>query len=185
MIQIYTPSSALLERMQKLLPELYVANGIFDINKDNVVITDVNSASKLLSERPELKVLALSDTPNFEEGQGLLQKGLKGYANTYIHLLHLNQALDFINTGNIWLYPSFMQELIDSTKKKVPKEEVILELLTAREKETALQVANGKSNKEIAQALNITERTVKSHLSSIFEKTKTGDRMSLALKIKG
>jgi len=184
-IQVYTPSSDLLLRLKTLLPEISVCNSIFNINASYALITDINSASKLLKERPELKVLVLSDTPNFQEGQRLLHLGIKGYANTYIHLLHLHQAIELINSGNIWLYPSFMEELINATQQKNTEKDRLLDLLTSREKETALQVASGKSNKEIAAQLNITERTVKAHLSSIYEKTKLSDRVSLALKLNG
>jgi DNA-binding NarL/FixJ family response regulator len=59
----------------------------------------------------------------------------------------------------------------------------ILESLTKREREIADLVAQGQSNLEIAANLDIAERTVKAHLSSIYEKTKTGSRLNLALLI--
>ena len=57
----------------------------------------------------------------------------------------------------------------------------ILESLTKRECEIANLVAQGQSNLEVAANLDIAERTVKAHLSSIYEKTKTGSRLNLAL----
>lgn len=56
-----------------------------------------------------------------------------------------------------------------------------LESLTPREHEIADMVAQGQSNLEIACNLNIAERTVKAHLSSIYAKTGTGNRLNLAL----
>lgn len=58
-----------------------------------------------------------------------------------------------------------------------------LDSLTKREREIANLIAQGQSNLEIAANLNITERTVKAHLSSIYEKTGTGSRLNLALLI--
>ena len=55
------------------------------------------------------------------------------------------------------------------------------ESLTKREREIANLVAQGQSNLEIAANLDIAERTVKAHLRSIYEKTKTGSRLNLAL----
>jgi len=55
--------------------------------------------------------------------------------------------------------------------------------LTPAEHKVAKLVARGQSNLEIAFNLKITERTVKAHLTSIYEKTKTGSRLSLALLI--
>ena len=183
MPQVYTEDKVLIERLKLLFETLDIIKLLGDIKSDRVVITDVSSAMNLLNERAELKVMALSDVPSFTEGTALLQKGLKGYANTYIHLLHLNQAIEVINSGNIWLYPSFMQELITSSVTKNDIKDEILDQLTSREKETALLVAEGKTNKEIAIALNITERTVKAHLTSIYTKTGLTDRLSLAKNI--
>lgn len=183
MIQVYTQNQALIERLKTLIGELEVKETLETINKDALVIADPVSGLSLLNEGIEVKVMVLSDMPNFTEGSLLLQKGLKGYANTYIHLLHLNQAIEMINSGNIWLYPSFMQELIARSVKKSSTKEAILNQLTQREQETALLVAEGKSNKEIAISLQITERTVKAHLSSIFSKTGLSDRLSLARSV--
>ena len=57
--------------------------------------------------------------------------------------------------------------------------------LTPREREIALWIASGDRNKEIANRLEITERTVKAHLTSIFRKLGLTDRLRLALFILG
>ncbi len=183
MVQVYTAKKALLERLDALLDEVEIRSSVEEIRPDTLVITDVNEALELMQGREGLKVMALSDTPSYAEGSKLLQHGLKGYANTYIHLLHLQQAIEVINSGNVWLYPAFMQELIAGAVPKTEIKDEIFEQLTSREKETAMLVAEGKSNKEIAVALNITERTVKAHLTSIYTKTGLTDRFSLAKNI--
>ncbi len=58
-----------------------------------------------------------------------------------------------------------------------------LELLTERERGVALAVARGATNKEVARQLDITERTVKAHLSAIFKKLAVRDRLQLILKL--
>ncbi|WP_462166949.1 response regulator transcription factor [Pseudoalteromonas sp. GB43] len=62
---------------------------------------------------------------------------------------------------------------------------VILSSLTKREKQVVDEVIKGATNKQVAQVLNITERTVKEHMSSIFHKLKVRDRMQLMLAVKG
>ena len=57
--------------------------------------------------------------------------------------------------------------------------------LSRREMQVALRVAEGKSNKEVARLLLISERTIKAHLSSIFEKLGVRDRLQLALLVGG
>ncbi|UUA74872.1 helix-turn-helix transcriptional regulator [Cellvibrio sp. QJXJ] len=56
-----------------------------------------------------------------------------------------------------------------------------LNLLTGRERAVAELVAAGKTNKEVARELDITERTVKAHLGASFEKLGVRDRLQLAL----
>ena len=57
--------------------------------------------------------------------------------------------------------------------------------LTDRESEVTLQAAHGATNAEIADALGITERTVKAHLSAVFDKLGVSDRLQLALRVHG
>jgi len=61
----------------------------------------------------------------------------------------------------------------------------LLANLTRREHEIATLVGNGESNKQIAQHLAITERTVKAHLTEIFRKLDVADRLKLALIVTG
>jgi DNA-binding NarL/FixJ family response regulator len=61
----------------------------------------------------------------------------------------------------------------------------VLDMLTAREREIALQIGGGSSNRAIAQRLGITERTVKAHLGSVFAKLGVHDRLQLALLVTG
>ena len=59
------------------------------------------------------------------------------------------------------------------------------EALSPREQEVARFAAMGDSNAEIAERLSISERTVRAHLSAIFEKLQVSDRLMLALKVHG
>ena len=80
--------------------------------------------------------------------------------------------------------PELMQRFLALSMRVAPKpqsSEVELNALTSRELMVAEQVAKGASNREIAEALDITERTVKAHLSAIFEKLGVRDRVQLAL----
>jgi DNA-binding NarL/FixJ family response regulator len=137
---------------------------------------------------PVGKIFLLSDRPNEEEGLTFLKLGIVGYANTYISAERLSEATRVITNGAVWLGQKVMQRLIlDSyaraKEKAVSNSEKKLERLTKRELEIANLIAQGQSNLEIAANLKITERTVKAHLSSIYDKTKTGSRLNLALLI--
>ena len=97
----------------------------------------------------------------------------------------LSEAKAVVTHGGIWLGRDLLQRLITvSTNIVASQPERVAEklaLLTQREQQVALEAAKGLSNKEIARALNITERTVKAHLSSTFERLGIRDRLQLAL----
>lgn len=100
---------------------------------------------------------------------------------------HLNDALSIICQGQVWVYPEFMRAMIKHTcmpPSKEPSTSDAFDLLTAKENEVAHYVAQGKSNKEIAIQLTVTERTVKAHLSAVYKKLALSDRLSLALWVK-
>jgi two-component system nitrate/nitrite response regulator NarL len=133
-----------------------------------------------------LGVFLLSDRPDDEEGLLFLKCGIVGYANTYTSPARLTEAVRLIFGGSVWVGQNLMQRLILETRKKSGNDNVssdnnLLAELTKREREISELVSQGKTNLEVAYALEITERTVKSHLSSIFTKLSVTSRLNLAL----
>ncbi len=160
----------------------------YRLDKNAIVVLESDEATKFylgeLNKVDAAKVIVTNSHPTFFEGMTLLKEGIKGYANSYIAQAHIPTILHHVEHGNIWLYPEFMQQMIQAT---IPETRAntssVLNKLSSREKQTAMEVANGLSNKQIALELDVTERTVKSHLSSIFTKLGVKDRVSLALLI--
>jgi DNA-binding NarL/FixJ family response regulator len=151
-------------------------------------LIDPDSFVEIRHQAPLSRFFLLSDQPNEDEGLAFLKLGIVGYANTYISAERLNEATRIVSNGAVWLGQKVMQRLILDSYEKSKEKEVSnsgkkLESLTKREREIAELIAQGQSNLEIAANLKITERTVKAHLSSIYEKTKTGSRLNLALLI--
>jgi len=129
-------------------------------------------------------IFALTSAPNFQEGTHLLSLGVKGYGNIKMPKIKLKNALHVIHKGNIWLYPEFLQMMITSYSKNLHEvNQKELDLLSNREQEIANLVKKGLSNKEIATHSKISERTVKAHLSSIYEKLNIKDRVALVIKL--
>lgn len=160
----------------------------FDLILLHRSLIDMASFSELRMAAPLSKFFLLSDQPNEEEGLFFLKLGIVGYGNTYISQARLLEAIRVISGGAVWLGQKVIQKLIIESYSKV-KEQVTpgtgqkLPGLTPAERKVAELVAKGQSNLEIAYNLKISERTVKAHLTSIYEKTKTGSRLSLALLI--
>ena len=160
----------------------------FDLILLHRPLVDMAAFSELRRAAPLSKFFLLSDQPNEEEGLAFLKLGIVGYGNTYISQARLVEAVRVISGGAVWLGQKVIQQLILESYSKA-KEQVApgsgqrLTGLTPAEHKVAELVAQGQSNLEIAFNLKITERTVKAHLTSIYEKTKTGSRLSLALLI--
>jgi DNA-binding NarL/FixJ family response regulator len=160
----------------------------FDLILLHRPLVDMDAFSELRRAAPLSKFFLLSDQPNEEEGLAFLKLGIVGYGNTYISQVRLVEAVRVISGGAVWLGQKVIQRLIlesySKAKEKVaPGSGQRLAGLTPAEHKVAELVAQGQSNLEIAFNLKITERTVKAHLTSIYEKTKTGSRLSLALLI--
>lgn len=134
----------------------------------------------------ELKVLVLTAKPTDDAGRKALAAGASGYAHAATPLPSLERILSSIEDGNIWLGRSLLQRLLrDIDQRIAAPSNAWSQGLTEREQEVAFLAATGESNALIAQQLAITERTVRAHLSSVFEKLHVTDRLMLALKVHG
>ena len=201
-ILLSSANDSVIERWTALLKDKYDLDHANSLSKLKSCCTDKKIAIILLHRplidpdtfveirrlNPLCRIFLLSDTPNEEEGLTFLKLGIVGYANTYISAERLAEATRIVSSGAVWLGQKVMQRLIlDSyaraKEKAASNSGKILKTLTNREREIADLVAQGQSNLEIAFNLDISERTVKAHLSSIYEKTKTGSRLNLALLI--
>ena len=160
----------------------------YDKNYD-VVCVDIWDADKeareLLSAVEGIKILILSHEPKFNEGREFLHLGAKGYANARMLEVHFQDALEAIERGEVWLYPEFIQNMIWlMTKDSVlSKTSDVFESLTSKEKEICELVYKGFTNQDISENMGISIRTVKAHMSSIFEKVGVKDRVNLVLLI--
>ncbi len=129
-------------------------------------------------------VVVMVATPGESEAFQLLNQGAMGYCHVEAAPEQLREIALVVEHGGFWMPPELMQRFLAlSTRVVKPPQPTEPELneLTSRELMVAEQVAHGASNREIAEALDISERTVKAHLSSIFEKLGVRDRVQLAL----
>jgi len=133
-------------------------------------------------------VMVLSSVPTFKEGFTLLQLGIRGYGNRHMRDSNLRQAIQNVFEGQIWLPPSIVSSLIDvvggaGNAENQESRDALLNALSKREREVALQVAKGRSNQEVADRMFVSLRTIKAHLSSIYEKTGVRNRLELGLAL--
>jgi two-component system nitrate/nitrite response regulator NarL len=143
------------------------------------------AVQRIVKYYPNAKIVVLANAPDQAEALYALSLGAVGYSHAYASADALTEIKTVIEHGGLWLGNSLLQKLIEVSTKLTSTQtdhvEALLNQLTQREREVAVEAAKGLSNKEIARILDITERTVKAHLASIFERLKVKDRLHLAL----
>lgn len=151
-------------------------------------------AAQIENLAPQFKLIpcvVLSDQPTDEEALAAFAAGARGYCNTHAAAQLLVQIATVVRQGGLWIGESLMKRLVSATGRiqggvaPTVEREAWSKSLTDREKQVARTLASGASNKEIARALGITERTVKAHVGAIFEKFQVRDRLQLSLRING
>ena len=141
---------------------------------------------------PETKIVILSRALSDETEWELFKAGVRGCCKNDIEPKQLEGVIVAIQQGELWIRRTLTCRLLDelgiiALEKNQIKQAAsdLLANLTRREHEIATLVGNGESNKQIAQRLAITERTVKAHLTEIFRKLDVKDRLKLGLIVTG
>lgn len=151
---------------------------------EDIVLADITNVGPFDITKLKCNVLVLTDVPKFNEAITLMRYGIRGYGNRAMHTENLRQAVSSVASGQVWMPPFIISKLITSLPDEEPQEEGLTDL-SDRELQVARHVAAGLTNREIAEEMGITVRTVKAHLTSIFNKTGLRDRVALAIRFKG
>ncbi|MDT8338619.1 MAG: response regulator transcription factor [Sulfurimonas sp.] len=152
---------------------------------DEMSIPSIEDALLKFKKYPHAVILIFNAVPEVYHASTLLGNGIRGYENSYINKDNLLKMLSSIESGNNWLFPDLTYFIINKyMQNKNNNEPEFMSCLTEKEKDIALMISEGLSNKEIAQKEKIALSTVKGHIHHIFEKANVTDRISLALKFK-
>ncbi len=156
------------------------------VKGSELVVVDLLSSDKQIPAGG-CPVAVFSAVPAYSEAIRFLQKGVKGYGNRFMNHENLNQMVHTVLSGQVWLPPAILSRLIASVPQNGTSrlESGFFNDLSEREQQVAELIGRGMSNKEIAEFMGITIRTVKAHLSSVFVKTGCRDRLEVALRLKG
>lgn len=131
--------------------------------------------------------IVLEKSPAITTGKQLIFQGVKAYGNSRMLEQHYTQMSQTVINKDTWTYPELTLALVKSTNNIVLNDDaktLIQDRLTDKEKEVIYLVLEGLSNDAIAKKLDITTRTIKAHITSIFNKLHVNDRMSLVLLLK-
>jgi DNA-binding NarL/FixJ family response regulator len=168
------------DAIEKLKPDIILLN---------ILVLDMDSdygISSIREKNNDIKLLILSYDIDEDMIFRALKAGARGYISYNTSISTLAKAIDVVNRGELWverrLISRFFEEQFDSDeseshiKNKAPEN-----CLTAREQEVLSCLTKGCTNKEIAEELFISEKTVKSHLNSIFRKLNVTKRLEATL----
>lgn len=174
-----------IEDFDALLCYLKKNNSKIIVMFDEMSVSSIEDALLELKEYPHANILLFNAVPELHHASTLLGSGIKGYENSYLNRENLLKMLTTVEDGNNWLFADLTYYIINKYIQNKKKDEPdFVSLLTEREKNIVYMIADGLSNKEIAQKEKIALSTVKGHIHHIFEKANVTDRISLALKFK-
>jgi two-component system, NarL family, response regulator LiaR len=153
--------------------------------KPNVVVMDlimpgmdgIAATGAIRRELPEVEVIALTSVLEDAAVADAVRAGAIGYLLKDAESHELVTAIKAAAAGQVYLTPAALARLM----RDVTVPEKTVDALTPREKDVLRLLAAGKSNREIADALAISDQTVKSHVSHVLDKLGVGSRTQAAL----
>lgn len=177
---------ALFARIKALAPSVILVDAVlldWPIDRQVSQIVEMSGAGRVIVM-----------TAVFEEDEeiALLKVGAKGCCRRGIDPDSLQQVISVTYGGGVWVTRSLLPRLVTEMRRYAEAQRPVagkpaadkLSPLTRREKEIVQLIVGGASNKQVASALDISERTVKGHLSSVFQKLGIADRLRLVLYVK-
>ena len=143
-------------------------------------MTGLHAARELHRRRPELRILMLSMHENERYLHEALKAGASGYVLKSVADRDLVEAVRAAMRGEKFLYPGARTPLIEDFLHRARQDMPVREdPLTPREQEVVKLVAEGYANKQIAETLVISEKTVERHRANILDKLGMRDRVEL------
>jgi len=165
---------------------------ISELKPDIVLLNSTMPEMDGIEVLPEIKeknqkTKALMLTANKDEATifKALRGGAKGYLSKDVSISNLIKAIQAVHKGELWverkLMARFLEEETIANSRREGRAGKLKKVLTPRENEVLRLLTTGRTNKEIAKALFISEKTVKSHLNSIFRKLNVTRRLQAIL----
>ena len=166
----------LLSSLDNLQPDFIICHP--DSFGQSSILLDVKAKA------PASRLLVVGSGIPVSKQMEAIKQGARGYFALSLPLDKLPDALQCILHGEVWVDRHTVSALIDELTHDIninQEQRQAINSLSPKELEVAKRVSHGATNKMIANEMNITERTVKAHLTAIFQKLHIPDRLSLAI----
>lgn len=144
----------------------------------------VEAARNIAASFPATRVLAITTFGTTESILPMISAGASGYLLKDAEPAEIVEAVRLVHAGAVALSPAVTARLIEKIQdggSPAPIDMPNAQQLSGREKEVLKHLALGRSNAEIAQAIHVSESTVKTHLSSITTKWEVRDRVQILI----
>ncbi len=136
----------------------------------------IEIAKKLKASFPRISVLFLTMHEDDELMCGAIEAGAAGYIIKRAEEREILEAVHVVHRGDLYVHPGMTRALVEHHRADVGARKPGAGPLTPRELEVLAQIAEGAGNREIGRRLRIAERTVKAHVTSVFNKLGAANR---------
>jgi DNA-binding NarL/FixJ family response regulator len=142
----------------------------------------VEACREIRADAPEIQVIMLTSYADDEAVFASITAGAAGYLLKEIQAQELVRAIETVAAGQSLLHPAVTQKVLHQMKQLASGHQPdTITALSPQECKVLALVAEGKTNKEIANALGLSDKTVKNYLSHVFEKLKLSRRTEAAV----
>lgn len=168
-VEMVTSGEALIEAVARLLPDV----ALVDVNL--IGMDGLTAVREIEARQLPTRTMALTMFTDHDTVTRAVSAGVAGYLPKNVRREELVQAVRAVAAGKGFLHPDVTRPFLERVGPLAMH--AGLQPLSKREQEVLEQLATGKSTREIADALNLGDETVKSHLSRIYQKLKASDRV--------
>ncbi len=153
-----------IELVQRLQPDVV----LMDITMP--VLSGLEATRQIKKLLPQVKVVVLTVHSTEEYIFQILRAGASGYVVKQAAVSELVQAIQTVYRGNPFLSPSISRQVVEEYGRRAEAMEDKYDRLTDREREVLQLIAEGRINREIAQLLHVTVKTVEAHRAHVMDK---------------
>jgi two-component system, NarL family, nitrate/nitrite response regulator NarL len=173
-VAVCSDGATALDAIRKWLPNV----AVLDIAMPGLSGLDV--LATIAADGLATKVVLLAATASDEQIARAVAGGVRGIVLKEEALTELVQCIRAVAEGRQWLPLARVNAALERESERRSTSQRLTQLLTIRERQVVLLIADGLSNKEIGRRLELSEGTVKIHLHNIYQKLHVNNRTSLA-----
>ncbi|MFK7860813.1 MAG: LuxR C-terminal-related transcriptional regulator [Granulosicoccus sp.] len=169
-----------LQLSQELLPDVL----LLDISMPG---GGLNAANQVCQACPVIRIAMLTVSENDDDVMLALKAGAAGYVLKGVSSTGLINIVKSLHRGEMYVSPSLAARILSESRSlasepsTVEPQSPVVSNLTGREEEILKHIAQGMSNREIGEILNIAEKTVKNYVTNVFQKLQVRNRVEAAI----